>query len=266
MPLTIWRSDCQTSYPSQGAEAPCRFCRSSSQDFRCLDLKNWILLDSLVDSFPGSHPACLLLASLGVHRRGDQYSTHPGSAQPPIGRGRHSKRGAARTILSSESLWSKYLSKQGGRYPITQRAFMVTVLEYREVPLLLVSLCQGESMQAFRKPLNESSCIFAKAVVGAPCSCSHQPVSLVITGAAGRRFTLSLQIQTFQVQTAEPRQFTELLLLCCLCRFSNIVKLYSSCSEMAAQGGRSRYSMMNPMVIEEGGAIRLRTQFVVSAT
>ena len=25
----------------------------------------------------------------------------------------------------------------------------------------------------------------------------------------------------FQVQTAEPRQFTELLLLCCLCRFSN---------------------------------------------
>ena len=151
-------------------------------------------------------------------------------------------------------------------FSINQSQSMVTVLKYREVPLMLVSLCQGESMQAFRKPLNESSCIFAKAVVGAPCSCSHQPVSLVITGAAGRRFTLSLQIQTFQVQTAEPRQFTELLLLCCLCRFSNIVKLYSSCSEMAAQGGRSRYSMMNPMVIEEGGAIRLRTQCVVSAT
>ena len=152
---------------------------------------------------------------------------------------------------------------------------MVTVLEYREVSLMLVSRWVNAGIPATSltllfqqplKPLNESSCIFAKTVVGAPCSCSHQPVSLVITGAAGRRFTLSLQIQTFQVQTTEPRQFTELLLLCCLCRFSNIVKLYSSCSEMAAQGGRSRYSMMNPMVIEEGGAIRLRTQCVVSAT
>ena len=42
-------------------------------------------------------------------------------------------------------------------------------------------------------------------------------------------------------------------------------KLYSSCLEMAAQGRRSRYSMVNPMVIEEGGAIRLRTQCFVSA-
>ena len=115
MPLTIWQSDCQTSYPSQGVEAPCRFCRSSSQDFRCLNLKNWILLDSLVDSFPGSHPACLLLASLGVHRRGDQYSTHPGSAQPPIGRGRHSKRGAATTILSQGKLIGKISFKAKGQ-------------------------------------------------------------------------------------------------------------------------------------------------------
>ena len=35
---------------------------------------------------------------------------------------------------------------------------------------------------------------------------------------------------------------------------------------MAAQGRRSRYSMMSPMVIEEGGAVRLRTQCLVSAS
>ena len=33
---------------------------------------------------------------------------------------------------------------------------------------------------------------------------------------------------------------------------------------MAAQGRGSRYSMMSPMVIEEGGAITLRTQCHVS--
>ena len=113
-----------------------------------------------------------------------------------------SKTRCSNNIVKRE-LILKISFKARGRYLITQRAFMVTVLEYTEVLLLLVSLCH-ESMQAFRQPLKESSCIFNKAVVGAPCSCSHQPVSLVITGAAGRRFTLSLKIQFSRFKQPNP--------------------------------------------------------------
>ena len=128
-------------------------------------------------------------------------------------------------------------------------------------------------MSQCRSSSKLSKSLIAFTVVEPPCSCSPHLATSLITGACQKsnpivflRFKkvfLRFKKSISQVQTAKPRQLRELLLLSSLCRFFQSSSYALLCSEMAAQGRRSRYRMISPMMIEDGGAIRLRAQCMV---
>ena len=88
---------------------PSKFCR-------------WF--NSWVSFLHSPAPVCLLLASLGVHRRADQYI--PGIIQPPISKRRHLRP----TILSISMIdgHGNIKSQRAGGDRITQHSRLVTVL------------------------------------------------------------------------------------------------------------------------------------------
>ena len=167
MSLTISRCDCQTSCPIREEEEPCRFCHSLLSCFR-----RWF--NSWVSFLHSPAPVCLLLASLGVHRRADQYSAHPGIIQPPISKRRHLRP----TILSIPMMVMVILKAKGQEgivlpnIPAWWPCYSNTGKFSREI---VMSQCRSSSKL--------SKSLIAFTVVEPPCSCSPHLATSLITGA-----------------------------------------------------------------------------------
>ena len=165
MSLTISQCGCQTSCPIREEEEPCRFCHSLLSCFR-----RWF--NSWVSFLHSPAPVCLLLASLGVHRRADQYI--PGIIQPPISKRRHLRP----TILSIPMMVMVILKANGQEgivlpnIPAWWPCYSNAGKFSREI---VVSQCRSSSKL--------SKSLIAFTVVEPPCSCSPHLATSLITGA-----------------------------------------------------------------------------------